>query len=31
LSEQEREAIWNQEADSIEIEAESDEFDLPTN
>jgi AbrB family looped-hinge helix DNA binding protein len=31
LSEQEREAIWNQEADSIEIDAESDEFDLPTN
>lgn len=31
LSEQERDAIWNQEADSIEIEAESDELDLPTN
>lgn len=31
LSEQERDAIWNEEADSIETEAESDEFDLPTN
>ena len=31
LSEQERDAIWNQEADSIEIEAESDELDLSTN
>lgn len=31
LSEQERDAIWNEEADSIEIEAESDELDLPTN
>jgi bifunctional DNA-binding transcriptional regulator/antitoxin component of YhaV-PrlF toxin-antitoxin module len=30
LSEQERDAIWNNEADSIEAEAESDEFDLPT-
>ncbi|HEY0365975.1 MAG TPA: AbrB/MazE/SpoVT family DNA-binding domain-containing protein [Pyrinomonadaceae bacterium] len=31
LSEQERDASWNQEAESIEIEAESDELDLPTN
>ena len=31
LNEQERDAIWNEEADSIEIEAESDELDLPTN
>jgi bifunctional DNA-binding transcriptional regulator/antitoxin component of YhaV-PrlF toxin-antitoxin module len=31
LSEQEQDAIWNKEADSIDIEAESDEFDLPTN
>src|SRR5712692_8634234 len=31
LSEQERDAIWNEEADSIEAEAESDEIDLPTN
>ena len=30
LSEQERDAIWNEEADSIEAEAESDEIDLPT-
>ena len=30
LSEQERDAIWNNEADSIEAEAESDEIDLPT-
>lgn len=28
LSEQERDASWNQEAESIEIEAESDELDL---
>lgn len=31
LSEEERDAIWKEEADSIEIEAESDELDLPTN
>ncbi len=31
LSEQERDALWKQEADSVEIEAESDELDLPTN
>ena len=31
LSEHERDVIWNQEAVSIEIEAESDELDLPTN
>ncbi len=31
LSEQQRDAIWNEEADSIEAEAESDEIDLPTN
>jgi hypothetical protein len=31
LSEQERDASWNQEAEFIEIEAESDELDLPTN
>lgn len=31
LSEQEREAIWNEAADSIQAEAESDELDLPTN
>lgn len=31
LSEQERDSIWKEETDSIEIEAESDEFDLPTN
>jgi len=30
LSDQERDAIWNNEADSIEAEAESDEIDLPT-
>ena len=30
LSEQQRDAIWNEEADSIEAEAESDEIDLPT-
>lgn len=30
LSEQQRDAIWNDEADSIEAEAESDEIDLPT-
>jgi hypothetical protein len=30
LSEHERDASWNQEAESIEIEAESDELDLPT-
>src|SRR5215813_12053655 len=31
MSEQERDTLWKQEADSIEIEAESDELDLPTN
>jgi AbrB family looped-hinge helix DNA binding protein len=31
LSEHERDASWNQEAESIDIEAESDELDLPTN
>jgi bifunctional DNA-binding transcriptional regulator/antitoxin component of YhaV-PrlF toxin-antitoxin module len=31
LSEHERDAFWNQEPESIEIEAESDELDLPTN
>ena len=31
LSEHERDASWNQEAESIEIEVESDELDLPTN
>ena len=31
LSEHERDAVWNQEAESSEIEAESDELDLPTN
>jgi bifunctional DNA-binding transcriptional regulator/antitoxin component of YhaV-PrlF toxin-antitoxin module len=31
LSEHEQDASWNQEAESIEIEAESDELDLPTN
>ena len=31
LTEPEQDAIWNEEADSIEIEAESDELDLPTN
>lgn len=30
LSEQQREDIWNEEADSIEAKAESDEIDLPT-
>lgn len=30
LSEQERNSIWNEEAESIEAEAESDEIDLPT-
>jgi bifunctional DNA-binding transcriptional regulator/antitoxin component of YhaV-PrlF toxin-antitoxin module len=30
LSEQERDSIWNEEAESIEAEAESDEIDLPT-
>lgn len=30
LSDAEREAIWNKETDSIEVEAESDEIDLPT-
>lgn len=29
LSEQQRDAIWNKEADSIEAEAESDKIDLP--
>jgi AbrB family looped-hinge helix DNA binding protein len=31
LSEQERDAIWGGEAESISINAESDELDLPTN
>ena len=31
MSEQEQDAIWNEEAHSVEIEAESDELDLPTN
>src|ERR1041385_1456254 len=31
LNEQERDAIWKEEAESIEIEAESDELDFPTN
>ena len=31
LSEHERDVVWNQEAESSEIEAESDELDLPTN
>ena len=31
LSEQERDTLWKQESDSVEIEAESDELDLPTN
>jgi len=31
LSEQERDSIWNEEKDSIEIEAESDELDVTTN
>ncbi len=30
LSEHDRDAIWNQDADSIEAEAERDEIDLPT-
>jgi bifunctional DNA-binding transcriptional regulator/antitoxin component of YhaV-PrlF toxin-antitoxin module len=30
LSEKERDSIWNEEADSIEAEGESDEIDLPT-
>jgi bifunctional DNA-binding transcriptional regulator/antitoxin component of YhaV-PrlF toxin-antitoxin module len=30
LNDKERDSIWNEEADSIEAEAESDEFDLPT-
>ncbi len=30
LSEQERDSIWNEEAESVEAEAESDEIDLPT-
>ena len=30
LSDGERDSIWNEEADSIEAEAESDEIDLPT-
>jgi bifunctional DNA-binding transcriptional regulator/antitoxin component of YhaV-PrlF toxin-antitoxin module len=30
LSNKERDLIWNEEADSIEAEAESDEIDLPT-
>ena len=30
LSEEERDAIWKEEAESIEAEAESDEIDLPT-
>ena len=31
LSEKERDSIWNEEAESIKAEAESDEIDLPTN
>ena len=31
LSEQERDAIWNEGPESIDIEAESDERDLPSN
>ena len=31
LSEKERDAIWNEEAESIEAEAESDEINLRTN
>jgi AbrB family looped-hinge helix DNA binding protein len=31
LSEHERDVVWNLEAESSEIEAESDELDLPTN
>jgi hypothetical protein len=30
LSQQDRDAIWNEESESIEVEAESDEIDLPT-
>ncbi|HYN24328.1 MAG TPA: AbrB/MazE/SpoVT family DNA-binding domain-containing protein [Pyrinomonadaceae bacterium] len=30
LSEDEKDAIWNEGADSIEVEAESDEIELPT-
>jgi len=30
LSEHDRDAIWNEDADSTEAEAESDEIDLPT-
>jgi AbrB family looped-hinge helix DNA binding protein len=30
LSDKERDSIWNEEADSVEAEAESDEIDLPT-
>ena len=30
LSEHDRDAIWNEDADSIEAEAERDEIDLPT-
>lgn len=30
LSDKERDVIWNEEADSVEAEAESDEIDLPT-
>jgi bifunctional DNA-binding transcriptional regulator/antitoxin component of YhaV-PrlF toxin-antitoxin module len=30
LSEQERDTIWNEGSESIEVEAESDEHDLPT-
>lgn len=30
LSDKDRDSIWNEEADSIEAEAESDEIDLPT-
>lgn len=30
LSDKERDSIWNEEADSIEAEAESDEIDVPT-
>ncbi len=31
LSDRDRDALWREEANSIEIEAESDELDLPTN
>jgi bifunctional DNA-binding transcriptional regulator/antitoxin component of YhaV-PrlF toxin-antitoxin module len=30
LSEEERDAIWNEDAESLEAEAEGDEIDLPT-